>query len=167
MEENSSISFWKIAVAVLLAAVLIGTVFLIARQGKSVVNEKLEIISDAIAENQCDGYLIYDNIRVSGNEVKAVINKAADKQDYLCIRVITGMNKANNNLQGTDYNYKGTESENGFKITKISSQEEGATGYTERAVTDENYINPYGTFLCKCKYDANGALVALVFMQTI
>ena len=40
MEENSSISFWKIAVTILLAALLIGVVFLIARQGKTVVNEQ-------------------------------------------------------------------------------------------------------------------------------
>jgi len=165
MEENSSISFWKMAVAILLAAILIGVIFLIARQGKSVVNEKLEVINHAISENQSDGYLIYENTKVSGNEVLNVIKKAVDNKDYVCIRVITGMNKANNNLKGTDYNCKGEESANGFQITQISSAVNCPTPNAEEKVIDENYVNPSGTFRCEVKRDANGTLVALVFTQ--
>ncbi len=165
MEENSSISFWKIAVAILLAAILIGMVFLIARQGKSVVNEKLEVINHAITENQSDGYLIYENTKVSGNEVLNVIEKAVDSNDYICIRVVTGMNKANNNLKGTDYNFKGEETVNGFQITQISSPVNCPEPNASGNVINENYVNPSGTFFCEVKRDANGMLVALLFTQ--
>ena len=165
MEENSSISFWKIAVAILLAAILIGMVFLIARQGKSVVNEKLEVINHAITENQSDGYLIYENTKVSGNEVLNVIKKAVDNNDYICIRVVTGMNKANNNLKGTDYNFKGEETANGFQITQISSAVNCPEPNAQGNVVNENYVNPSGTFCCEVKRDANGMLVALLFTQ--
>lgn len=165
MEENSSISFWKIAVAVLLAAILIGAVLLIARQGKSVVNEKLEVINHAIAENQSDGYLIYENTKVSGSEVLNVIKKAVNNKDCICIRVITGMNKANKNLKGTDYNFSGGESVNNFQITPISSPINQPFPNAEGKITDENYVNPSGMFQCEVKRDANGILVALIFTQ--
>ena len=165
MEENSSISFWKIAVTILLAAILIGVVFLIARQGKSVVNEKLEAINHTLAENQSDGYLIYENTRVSGNEVMSVIKKAVDNKDPLCIRVITGMNQANNTSKGTDYNYKGEETTSGFQITPISSAVNKPLANAEGRTTDENYVNPSGMFRCEVKRDANGTLVALIFTQ--
>lgn len=165
MEENSSISFWKIAVAILLAAILIGVAFLIARQGKSVVNEKLEVINQAIAENQSDGYLIYENTKVSGNEVLNVIKKTVDNKDYICVRVITGQNKANNNLKGTDYNFKGEDTASGFQITQISSAVNCPEPNSTGDVIDENYVNPTGTFRCEVKRDANGILVALFFTQ--
>ena len=165
MEENSSISFWKIAVAILLAAILIGVVFLIARQGKAVVNEKLEVISYAISENQSDGYLIYENTRVNGNEVLNVIKKAVNNKDYVCIRVITGMNKANNNLKGTDYNFTGEESKTGFLIEAIDVPVNQPEANAIGDITDDNYVNPSGIFRCEVKRDANGVLVALVFTQ--
>ncbi len=165
MEENSSIGFWKIAVTVLLAAVLIGMVFLIARQGKSVVNEKLDVINRAISENQSDGYLIYENTRVSGNEVLNVISKAVKNKDCLCIRVVTGVNKANNNLSGTDYNYKGEEKTGSFQITEMSEQVSVPIPNAEGNITNENYVNPSGMFQCEAKRDANGILVALIFTQ--
>lgn len=165
MEENSSISFWKIAVAILLAAILIGVVFLIARQGKSVVNEKLEVINHTLSENQSDGYLIYENTKVSGNEVLSVIKKAVTNKDYVCIRVITGINQVNNNLKGTDYNCKGEENAGGFQITQISSPVSQPVPNAEGKITDDNYVNPSGMFRCEVKRDANGTLVALVFTQ--
>lgn len=165
MEENSSISFWKIAVTILLAAILIGVVFLIARQGKSVVNEKLEAINHTLAENQSDGYLIYENTRISGNEVMSVIKKAVENKDPLCIRVITGMNQANSTPKGIDYNFKGEETTNGFQITPISSAVNKPLANAEGRITDENYVNPSGMFQCEVKRDANGTLVALIFTQ--
>lgn len=165
MEENSSIGFWKIAVAVLLAAVLIGMVFLIARQGKSVVNEKLDVINRAISENQSDGYLIYENTRVSGSEVLNVIKKAVGNKDCICIRVVTGVNQANNNLNGTDYNYKGEENAGGFQITKLSDPAMIPVPNAEGNITHDNYVNPSGMFQCEAKRDANGTLVALIFTQ--
>jgi len=165
MEENSSISFWKIAVTILLAAILIGVVFLIARQGKSVVNEKLEVINHAISENQSDGYLIYENTKISGNEVMSVIKKAVDNKDSVCIRVITGMNQTSNSSKWTDYNYKGEETTGSFQITPISAAVNKPIPNAEGRVTDENYVNPTGMFQCEVKRDANGTLVALIFTQ--
>lgn len=165
MEENSSISFWKIAVTILLAAILIGIVFLIARQGKSIVNEKLEVISNAISENQSDGYLIYEDAKVSGHEVLAVINKAVDKKECVSIRVITGMNQSNKNLNGTDYNYKYEETLNGVQITPLSQAINKPSPNADERITDENYVNPAGRFHCEVKRDANGMVVALIFTQ--
>jgi len=165
MEENSSISFWKIAVAILLAAILIGVVFLIARQGKSVVNEKLEVISHTISENQKDGYLIYENTKVSGSEVLNVIKKAVNNKDSVCIRVITGVNKVNNNLKGTDYNFNGEEKTTGFHITAMDAPVNQPVPNVAGNTTDDNYVNPFGMFQCEVKRDANGTLVALIFTQ--
>jgi len=165
MEENSSISFWKIAVAILLAAILIGVVFLIARQGKSVVNEKLEVISHTLSENQSDGYLIYENTKVSGNEVLNVIKRAVNNKDSVCIRVITGMNKVKNNVKGTDYNFSGEEDKTGFWIKPIDAPVNQPTANAAGNITDDNYVNPSGMFQCEVKRDANGTLVALIFIQ--
>lgn len=167
MEENSSISFWKIAVTILLAAILIGVVFLIARQGKSVVNEKLEVISNAIAENQSDGYLMYENTKVTGNEVLEVIKKAVDRKDCICIRVITGMNLSNKNMKGTDYNYKFEEEADGMQITQISPAVNKPVPNAQEQVTNENYVNPAGRFRCEIKRDANGVVIALIFTQVV
>lgn len=167
MEENSSISFWKIAVTILLAALLIGVVFLIARQGKTVVNDKLEVISNAIAENQSDGYLIYENTKVSGNEVLEVIKKAVEKKDCISIRVITGINIANKNSKGTDYNYTLEESSDGIQITQISPAVSKPVSNAQGLVTDENYVNPTGRFRCEVRKDANGVVVALIFTQVV
>lgn len=165
MEENSSIGFWKIAVTILLAAILIGIVFLIARQGKSIVNEKLEVISNAISENQSDGYLIYEDTKVSGTEVLSVIKKAVDKKESISIRVVTGMNQMNKNMNGTDYNYKYEETSNGVQITPLSPAINKPSANAEERTTDENYINPAGRFYCEVKCDANGMVVALIFTQ--
>jgi len=167
MEENSSISFWKIAVTILLAAILIGVVFLIARQGKSVVNEKLEVISNAITENQSDGYLMYENTKVTGNEVLEVIKKAVDRKDCICIRVITGMNLSNKNLKGTDYNYSFEEGADGIQITQISPAVNKPVPNAQEQVTNENYVNPSGRFRCEIKRDANGVVIALIFTQVV
>ena len=138
---------------------------MIARQGKSVVNEKLEAINHAISENQSDGYLIYENTKISGNEVMSVIKKAVDHKDSICIRVITGMNQRSNTSKGTDYNYKGEETAGGFQITPISPAVNKPVPNAEGRITDENYINPTGMFQCEVKRDANGTLVALIFTQ--
>jgi len=167
MEENSSISFWKIAVTVLLAALLIGMVFFIARQGKAVVNDKLEEINYVISENQSDGYLIYENTRVSGNEVLSVIKKAVNNQDYICVRVITGMNMVNGKKNGTDYNFTGEDTENGYIITKIEVPSECPKPNAEGKTTEQDYVNPQGVFRCDVKRNANGSLVALIFTQEI
>lgn len=167
MEENSSIGFWKIAVTVLLAAILIGVVFLIARQGKAVVNDKLGVISNTISENQRDGYLIYENAKVSGDEVLEVIKTAVDKKECISIRVITGMNQANKNISGTDYNYKFEEMAEGVKITQISSAVNRPIPNAEGKITDENYINPSGRFECEIKRDTNGMVVVLIFTQVL
>lgn len=165
MEENSSISFWKIAVTILLAAILIGVVFLIARQGKSVVNEKLEVINTALSENQSDGYSLYENTTISGHEVLTLIKKAVDRGDCIAIRVITGMNQAGTNTNGKDYNYTLAESTDGVKITKITSPNSQPEANQHGKVNDENYVNPYGIFHCEIKKDANGVTVALVLTQ--
>lgn len=165
MEENSSISFWKIAVTILLAAILIGVVFLIARQGKSVVNEKLEVINTALSENQSDGYSMYENTTISGHEVLNLIKKAVSRGDCIAIRVITGMNRTGTNTNGKDYNYTLAESTDGVKITKITSADSQPEANQQGKINDENYVNPYGVFRCEIKKDANGVTVALVLTQ--
>lgn len=165
MEENSSISFWKIAVTILLAAILIGVVFLIARQGKSVVNEKLEVINTALSENQSDGYSMYENTTISGHEVLSLIKKAVERDDCIAIRVITGMNQVGTDTDGIDYNYTLAESTNGVKITEISSPDSQPQANQQGKVNEEGYVNPYGIFRCEVKRDANGITVALVLTQ--
>lgn len=167
MEENSSIGFWKIAVTVLLAAVLIGMVFLIARQGKSIVNEKLEVINHALSENQSDGYMIYDNTKVSGNEVLNVIKRAVDRQECLAIRVITGMNQSGTRIQGTDYNYEFISLSEENMVTKIKDAVNQPIPNRSREITNENYVNPAGIFRGEIVRDANGILIAIVFTQEV
>ena len=159
MEENSSIGFWKIAVSVLLAAILIGVIFLIARQGKSVANEKLEGISNAISDYQDETYAMYAGMEVSGAEVRAVIEKVIEKEEELCVRVFTKADTA-----GVDYIMKG--------VPVVAADVDSFTslnGAGELVLKDDKgdaaYINPSAMFKCKVCRNDNGALIGLVFTQ--
>lgn len=160
MEENSSISFWKVAVTILLAAILIGVVFLIARQGKSVANEKLEGISGMLSEYQDESYAMYGGMEVSGAEVKNVIENAMAKDDVVCIRVYTKADVA-----GKDYVYKAsvdpTEALHTFDA--LSSTE--SANVLSSSKSDVNYINPSAVFEGSVMRNTNGALIGLVFEQ--
>lgn len=163
MEENSSISFWKIAVTILLAAILIGVVLLISRQGKSVTNEKLESISNALAEYQDEEYAIYGGMEVSGAEVRSLIERACAKGDYVSVRVKTKAGSV------VSYNYTCADSgenptmaltkETGANPTKMHSDAEGALP------TAADYINPSAVFSGSIARDANGILVLVSFEQ--
>ena len=96
-----------------------------------------------------------------------VIKTAVDKKECISIRVITGMNQANKNISGTDYNYKFEEMAEGVKITQISSAVNRPIPNAEGKITDENYINPSGRFECEIKRDTNGMVVVLIFTQVL
>jgi len=157
MEENSSISFWKIAVTILLAAILIGVVFLIARQGKAVTNEKLEGISNALSDYQDETYAIYAGMEVSGAEVRSTIEKVCAKGDFVAVQVKT---KAGTT---TCYNYDYNSS------TVTISQTVGTTKMydsVEKALsTATDYINPSALFKGTIKRDKNGVLILVSFEQ--
>ena len=159
MEENSSISFWKIAVTILLAAILIGVVFLIARQGKSVANEKLEGISNTLAEYQDESYAMYAGMEVSGAEVRDVIDRVIAKGDAVCVRVFTKADTA-----GTDYIKKGAPV-SAAGVTSFTSITDGGltTVTSDKGAT--TYINPSAVFQCKMSRNANGAFIGLTFVQ--
>lgn len=156
MEENSSISFWKVAVTILLAAILIGVVFLIARQGKSVANEKLEGISGMLSEYQDDTYAMYAGMEVSGAEVRNVIERACTKNDFVCVQVTTKAGSV------TCYNYD-YDSVN----TKIS-QSADTDKYSDVVSTSASagtYINPSAIFEGNVERDKNGVLIVVQFVQ--
>lgn len=157
MEENSSISFWKIAVTILLAAILIGVVFLIARQGKSVANEKLEGISNTLAEYQDESYAMYAGMEVSGAEVRSVIERACAKGDFVSVRVET---KAGSK---TNYNYDCDTAT--MKITQTAGTTKMYSNVEAAVSTAADYINPSAVFEGSVSRDANGVLVLVCFKQ--
>ena len=157
MEENSSIGFWKIAVSVLLAAILIGVIFLIARQGKSVANEKLEGISNAISDYQDETYAMYAGMEVSGAEVRAVIEKACTKGDYVAVHVET---KAGSKV---DYNYDCDTAT--MKITQTVGTTKTYSSVEAALTTASDYINPSAVFKGTVSRDKNGVLVLVSFVQ--
>jgi len=159
MEENSSISFWKIAVTILLAAILIGVIFLIARQGKAVTNEKLEGISNTLSDYQDESYAIYAGMEVSGAEVCSVIEKMIEKDEKFCVRVFTKADTA-----GKDYVMKGTP--------VVAAGVDSFTGLNGAGLltlkddkSETDYINPSAIFKCRVCRNDNGAFIGLVFEQ--
>ena len=154
MEDNSSISFWKVAVGILIAAILIGVIFLIARQGKSVANEKLEGVSGMLSEYQDETYAMYDNMEVTGAEVVNVIETSHSKGDYVCVQVKT---KA-----GTVQSYNYVYTEDATAGGKLGAE---AATYGNVASTADNYINPSAIFKGSVKHDKNGVLICVYFEQ--
>lgn len=154
MEENSSISFWKVAVGVLIAAILIGTVFLIARQGKSVANKKLGEISGVLSEYQDEVYAMYNNMEISGAEVRSVIDRACSKEDYVSIRVKTKAGAV------VSYNY-----ECNSDMSLLAGSAKNSTYAESLASVASDYINPSAIFVGEIGRDKNGVLVLLSLTQ--
>lgn len=158
MEESSSISFWKVAVTILLAAILIGIVLLISRQGKSVTNEKLEGISNAIADYQDENYSMYENMEVSGAEVMDLVERANMRGDVLCIRVFTKVS-----ANGTDYIKKAAGAVTEKEFVAITNEDGLRAAVVEKGSTQ--YINPSAIFTGDVCRNENGVLVGVVFEQ--
>lgn len=155
MDDGSSIGFWKVAVGVLVAALFIGVIFLVARQGKSVANEKLEGVSGMLAEHQDEAYAMYDGMEVTGAEVRSVISNACTKGDYVAISVKT---KA-----GTVKSYNYVYNSSTQELTKDSAQNDSNVEAADSTSVD--YINPSAVFKGSITRNKNGVLVLLHFEQ--
>lgn len=159
MEENSSISFWKLAVGLLATVILIGVVFLLVRMGKKSVNDSIVKITDAMAEYQDEKYTSYNGATVTGSEVETLVKSVLNGSETMAVRVITNKDKANNKSVDYKYNLDATKGTNAAVIT-----DGGVKSYSFTSL-DDSYINPAGSFKGEVYRDANGVLVAVVFTQ--
>lgn len=153
MNENV-LGFIKWAAGIVITLAIISIAFVVFNMAKDGTMEGVSKISAMNAQIAESDITIYDNQEISGSEVVNVIRKFEDS--YLAIQVQTGKNSS-----GSWYGYSASISSGVATIGSTSST-------TITSAIDEKsnqYINPNGRFMSKVHRDANGAAVAMVFVQ--
>lgn len=111
--------------------------------------------SNTTTELKDQKYLIYDNTVISGSQVVNALRKFEKdgKSQTIGLYVETGKNN------GTGVWYYSTFGSD--KLTASTTQDLALTS----TVTDNNYINPSGTFESIVDRDSNGVIRAIKFTQ--
>lgn len=112
--------------------------------------------SNTTTELKDQKYLIYDNTVISGSQVVNALRKFEKdgKSQTIGLYVETGKNTT-----GAGVWYYSTFASD--KLTESTTQDLTLTS----TVTDDNYINPSGTFESIVERDSNGVIRAIKFTQ--
>lgn len=154
---ENSLKALLLAGAVLVTIVVITIGFFFLRQGQAISKMSSEKMDQLSAELRESDITMYDKERISGSEVRNVLQKF--KGEYLAILVSTGRTQ-----KGTFYNYEYTSVEKGKYVTMGKTQLDTDIADTSDKKS-EFYINPNGKFLGTVFRDANGQIVAISFTQ--
>ncbi len=143
-----------LAVAAIITCIVCGIAFYVTREGKAAVNNSTNQFNKLTSSYQDIDLSIYDELVISGSEVKRLIKDVTDKNEYVSIKVITGM------LQTSSYNYS-------YNTSTKSLESSGVTTLTTSQASKSlaSYINESSNFKGEVFMDGNGNLICISFTQ--
>ena len=140
--------FIAVGAVVLMTVVLIAAVTKLNNQSQESMNIGSSKLSKLNSDLQDSDTGMYDGIAISGSEVLNVINYSEEK---VSIKVVT--------KKSTTYY--------GYSVDAGNNLTTGATGSLKKAesITDNQYINPTGSFKGSILKDSNDVATCIVFTQ--
>ena len=143
-----------LAVAAIITCIVCGIAFYVTREGKAAVNNSTNQFNKLTSSYQDIDLSIYDELMISGSEVKRLIKEMTDNREYISIKVTTGM------LASSNYNYS-------FNPSSKSLESSGVTtlATTQSSKSLATYINESSNFKGEIYKDGNENLICISFTQ--
>lgn len=150
-----------LAVAVIAVAVVVALSFSKINMGKQVDSSATESLSSTISQFDDPTKQVYDNMVVTGAEVKEVIDEYKRSQDC-SIKVVTKAEGADKAGSCVDDISKGT-----LYVQKAEWTTNGTSNDKTQSVTNSpsQSINENGTFKGYIRRDVNDAITLIAFVQ--
>lgn len=152
MENATKAIILAASVIITMAIITVGYAVFKSAQNTAAVSAKKINETNNLIENE---YTMYDNGRVSGNDVISAIDKVLSSGDYIGVLVTS---KAGGSTHSNWYVY------NASNINNLSYAG-NSIGEAEDIDNPSTYINPTATFLGKVSRDKNGRIAKISFTQ--
>lgn len=148
-----AVEFLKIGAVIVIVLVLISLGFLLMRSGQDTAKIGISKINQINSDIKESDIKMYDGMTVTGSEVVNTLNKFQNSS--YGVKVITGKNAS-----GTWY-VRTVDESNNNALGSASSADISDT----IDETDNEYVNPNGSFIGKVLRDKNGTVTGIIFTQ--